>query len=29
MAGFESTRSRFKFIRPAAWTESAAPALVN
>ena len=29
MAGFESTRSRFKFIRPAAWTESVEAALVN
>ena len=29
MAGFESTRSRFKFIRSAAWTESSEPAMVN
>jgi len=29
MAGFESTRSRFKFIRPAAWAESSEPAMVN
>ena len=29
MAGFESTRNRFKFIRPAAWTESDEAALVN
>ena len=29
MAGFESTRSRFKFIRPAAWVESKEPARVN
>ena len=29
MAGFESTRSRFKFIRPAAWVESSEAAMVN
>ena len=29
MAGFASTRSRFKFIRPASWVESAEPAMVN
>ena len=29
MAGFESTRSRFKFIRPASWTESSESAVVN
>jgi c-di-GMP-binding flagellar brake protein YcgR len=29
MAGFESTRCRFKFIRPAAWADSSEPAMVN
>ena len=29
MAGFESTRSRFKFIRSASWAESREPAMVN
>ena len=29
MAGLESTRSRFKFIRPAAWAESREQTLVN
>jgi hypothetical protein len=29
MAGFESTRSRFKFIRPASWTESSESVMVN
>ena len=28
MAGFESTRSRFKFIRPASWAESSESAMV-
>ena len=29
MAGFESTRSRFKFIRRASWADSSEPAMVN
>jgi c-di-GMP-binding flagellar brake protein YcgR len=29
MAGFESTRSRFKFIRPASWAEGSESAMVN
>ena len=29
MVGFESTRSRFKFIRPASWTESSESVMVN
>jgi c-di-GMP-binding flagellar brake protein YcgR len=29
MAGFESSRSRFKFIRPAAWAEGSDTATVN
>lgn len=29
MAGFESTRSRFKFIRPASWPESSESAMIN
>jgi hypothetical protein len=29
MAGFESTRSKFKFIRPASWTESSESVMVN
>ena len=29
MAGFESTRSRFKFIRPTSWAASSESAMVN
>jgi c-di-GMP-binding flagellar brake protein YcgR len=29
MVGFESTRTRFKFIRPAPWAEDSEPAMVN
>jgi hypothetical protein len=29
LAGFESTRSRFKFIRPASWAEGSESVVVN